>query len=151
MIMDEVMEQVRSFLNDPLEIFVDSDVTQLYTDQDILDRVPSALRYLRSLGVSMDAVLTIDAALDPEPTERQGVLLAARIAAALLRGELTRRLLNGDFGLTFRMGNDLIDTKTAAIKFADVSTNIDTEFQVLLVLELAAENEVFGGPFSPGQ
>lgn len=151
MTMDEVMEQVRSLLNDPLEIFVDSGVTQLYTDQDLLDRVPSSLRYLRSLGVSIDALLTTDAALDPEPTERQGVLLASRMAAGLLRGELTRRLLNGDFGITFRMGNDLIDTKTAAIKFADVSTNIDDEFQVLLLLELAAENEVFGGPFSPGQ
>src|SRR5678809_120620 len=118
MTMDEVMEQVRSLLNDPLEVFIDAGVTQLYTDQDILDRVPSALRYLRSVGVLIEAVLSTDAELDPEPTERQGVLLAARVASGLLRGELTRRLMNGNFGMVFQMGTDLIDTKTAAIQFS---------------------------------
>ena len=151
MTMDEVMEQVRSLLNDPLEVFVDAGITQLYTDEDILDRVPSALRYLRSIGVEIDALLSTDAELDPEPTERQGVLLASRVASDLLRGELTRRLLNGNLGMVFQMGSDLIDTKTAAIQFANASSDIEEEFEALLAIELSPETDVFGGPFAPGQ
>lgn len=151
MTMDEVLEQIRSLLNDPLDALVSADVSQLYTDQDIFDRTPSALRYLRSIGVSITSEFDISTqVLDPEPTERQGVLLACRIATGLLRGELTRRLLNGDFGLIFRMGNDLIDTKTAAIQFANVSKAIDDELTVLLIIELSEETTIFGGPNSPG-
>jgi hypothetical protein len=146
---DEVLEQIHTLLRDPSE--PTSTFQALYDDTDLLWQMPSALRSLRALGVDIATLMTDEDEFDVDPTERQGVLLALRVAAIMLRGELTRRVFSGAAGLLFRMGDDLIDTKTAAIEFGKMAASYDMEFNTLLTIELSGENEVFGGPFAPGK
>jgi hypothetical protein len=146
---DEVFTHIRSLLREALDT-LGAGVTLLYEDDVLLDQTKAALNYLIAVGVTTDTVVDSSDELTPEPSTRLGVLLALRVVAVLLRGDLTQRLLSGSMGMIFRMGNDLIDTKTAATQFKSIASDYSKEFISILTIELTAEPEVFGGPNAPG-
>jgi hypothetical protein len=81
-------------------------------------------------------------------------MLALRVVVSLLRGDMIQRVTSGEFGVLFAMGNDTIDTKTAAIQFKDSANSFEEEFRNLMTIVMsdAIQNQdVFGGPKAPGR
>jgi hypothetical protein len=79
-----------------------------------------------------------------------GVLVANRVAMTLLRGDMIQRVISGEFGVSFRMGSDLIDTKTVAIQFKGIADAYEKEYRRILTIVLSNTGEVYGGPLTPG-
>ncbi len=147
----EILEHIRVLLQEPLDGF--GIPAQSYDDDFLYIQVRSALRHLEAIGVIYEGLLTVTDGIpdfDIDPTTRQGVLISLRVVSSLLRSDITQRVVSGSLGMVFRMGNDLIDTKTAAIQLGNSSSGYMSEYNILLVLELSGENEVFGGPYAPG-
>lgn len=148
----DLFEHVRTLLRDAQQD-VGIDPPQVYTDDELILQVRSALRQIKALGVTTDAAMTTLGVLSPEPTDVLGVLLSLRMVATLLRGDMIQRVTSGQFGVLFRMGNDTIDTKTAAIQFKNTANDFEAEFRTLMTIVMSADIEnqdVFGGPNAPG-
>lgn len=145
---DEIFEEIRDRLTEALLDTVDN--PWRYADEELDRAARAALRYLRVIGVTTDAVIDEDGVLDPEPTEAVGMLLAYRVASELLSGDLRKRLLDGEMGLSFRMGADFIDTKTMANSLQASGEECDAKFKQLCAIVLSgqysATNMFFGGP-----
>lgn len=145
----ELFEEIRNLLREPQINTVSQ--PWLYTDQELTLQVRSAIRHLSVLGVqSFTAVMTTDGALTSEPTAEQGLLIALYVVQRLLVGDLTNKLLQGDLGIYFRAGSDIIDSKTAAGEFQKAATGYKAEYERLLTMVLSdaidVANSVFGDP-----
>lgn len=153
MVKADLFEHVRALLRDAQKN-AGINAPQTYADDDLVPQVRSALRHVVSLGITTDAAMSATGVLSPEPTDSVGVLLSLRVVAALLRGDMIQRVTSGEFGVLFSMGNDTIDTKTAAIQFKDTADGFEEEFRTLITIILSAEidkQDVFGGPRAPGR
>lgn len=143
----EIYEEVRALLREPQIESVEDPYT--YTDDELDVQLRSALRNLRSLGLPLRTQLLEEGVLAPQPSESQGVLLSLYIASGLLSGDLTQKLRDGDLGVYFRVGSDVIDMKTATTNFRQVSEKYRDRFEVLLTIALTdtvnASGSVFGG------
>lgn len=149
----ELFEHVRTLLRDAQSV-ISINPPQVYSDDELTLYVRSALRHVKALGVSTDTVMSTLGALAPDPTDSVGILLALRVVVSLLRGDMIHRVTTGQFGIVFSMGNDTIDTKTAAIQFKDSSDEFEEEFRTLMTIIMSAEidkQDVFGGPKAPGR
>lgn len=142
---DELFEEIRALLTEPLDAMV---TPYTYSDEQLTTQVRSALRRISAKGVSTDAVMSLDGDLNPEPTESVGLLLAYSVASALLRGDMVQKLNTGEIGVYARMGSDILDTKTVANSMKTLSSAYDEEFKILLTIVLSdpdtAADNVFG-------
>jgi hypothetical protein len=162
MVKADIFEHVRTLLRDA-QADLGIGETQFYTDDELVLHVRSALRHLIALGVpttavvvlgvTADAVMTTGGVLSPEPTDSVGVLIALKVVITLLRGDMIKRVTSGEFGVLFSMGNDTIDTKTAAIQFKNTADDFEEDYRNLLTLilsDLIKTLDVYGGPKAPG-
>jgi hypothetical protein len=117
-----------------------------YADEDYYPHILSALRYIRVAGVATDAVWS-DSDFTTDPNEAEGLAIAFRVTAVMLRGDLTNKLLDGELGLYFRTATDIIDTKTAANSFAGIAGDLDEQFFVLLAKLLSEGTDTVIGVF----
>jgi hypothetical protein len=113
---------------------------QTYEDDDLILQSRSALRHLKARGVAIPSVMDTDGTLTPELDDTVGVLVALRVAAMLLRGDMVKRVMTGEMGFVFQMGSDTIDTKTAAIQFGQAASKYEDEFTTLLTIALTADD-----------
>jgi hypothetical protein len=132
---DEIYEEIRSQLREAQEATVTT--PWRYDDKDLVPQIRSALRYLRTVGLPVLAVMDTSGTFETDPTETEGLLIALRVVNRLLTGDLMRKLLDGELGVVFRTGSDLIDTKTASTVFESASSRSGEEFDRLLTIALA--------------
>lgn len=153
MVKADIFEHVRSLLLDAQQN-VGIDPTQVYTDDELILHVRSALRHVKAIGVPTDAVMTTLGVLSPEPADNVGLLIALKVVMTLLRGDMIQRVTSGEFGILFSMGNDTIDTKTAAIQFKNTADDFEEDYRNLLTIilsDLIKALDVYGGPKAPGR
>lgn len=122
-----------------------------YTDVDLTLQVRSAIRHLKAIGVpSLTAVMSPTGQLTTEPTDAQGVLIALYVVHNLLEGDLIHKLVEGELGVYWRAGPDIIDTKTAGGEFTKAANRLASRYETLLTIELTgaidASASVFGEP-----
>lgn len=142
---EELHEQIRVLLREPLKETVSG--TWLYTDEDLVLYVRSALRSLVAKGVVTDAVMAADGTLSPEPSNRVGLLIAYHAASALLRGDMIQKLNTGEIGVAFRAGADSLDTKTVATTMKAIANAYDDDLTTLLTIELTDPDSAGQGVF----
>ena len=144
---DELFEEIRALL---LEGQTVAGVVQpyRYDDTELIRQVRSSLRQLRVVGVSTEAEMTVDGTLDPEPTEAVGTLISYVVAARLLTGDMTQKLMEGELGVHFRAGRDVIDTKDAERGLQRVAVEYSLKADTMLTIVLSDQdggaNSVFG-------
>lgn len=144
----ELIEEVRSLLNEAQLSTVEK--PWHYTDVEFIPQIRSALRFLRTRGVATTGVMDKDGTFSTEPsTEVEGALIALYVAEKLISGDLTQKLADGELGVIFKAGSDLIDTKVAAQSFSKAASGMADQFQTLLTIALSNAdgglNSVFGG------
>lgn len=152
MVKADLFEHVRALLRDAQQDL--GIAPQVYTDDELILHVRSALRHVKAIGVVTDAAMTTLGVLAPEPADDVGVLLALKIVITMLRGDMIQRVTSGEFGVLFSMGNDTIDTKTAAIQFKNTADDFEEDYRNLLTLilsDLIKTQDVYGGPKAPGR
>jgi hypothetical protein len=132
---DELFEEIRVLLGEPQANLVDNPWE--YSDLDLVPHIRSAIRHCRMKGVRMLAVISTDGDLTSAPTEGEGVLIALRVAGSLLKGDLLQKLLDGELGIYFRAGPDIVDTRDGAADFRRAADRYEGEFERALGIMLA--------------
>lgn len=131
----EIFEEIRALLREPQAGTVERPWN--FTDADIVPQIRSALRHLRTRGLATTGVMDMRGEFTTVPaTEREGALIALFVAEKLVSGDLIQKLHDGELGVVFRAGSDMIDTKEAAKSFQKVATTYREEFQILLTIGL---------------
>lgn len=142
--LDEVREEIRSLIREP-QLNVSANPWE-YDNNDLIIQIRSALRRLRLYGITT-ATVDKDGTLTGTLDDVTGLLLASYVAFKLINGDLTQKLLDGELGLVFRAGTDMIDTKTATIHFREVASDYKDEYDALLAIALTSSDgisQVFG-------
>lgn len=134
----ELFEEIRALLREP-QLSTPGDPWE-YQDDDLVVQVRSALRHIIAKGVLTDVAMSKDGVLDPAPDEKVGMLLAYQVASALLSGDLTQMLLDGELGISFRSGPDQFDSKRAAITFKEIAGAYTDEADRLLTIVLSDQS-----------
>lgn len=149
----EWLEEIRVLLHDAQVETVAQPWT--YAEPDLLIQIRSALRSLRAKGVLTTAVVDAAGEVTSEPTtDTEALCVAYIVAARLTQKDLVGKLRDGELGVLFKAGSDLIDTKQAARQFESVGSSYAAEAQRLLMLLIAdadAGTESFFGEQSPYQ
>jgi hypothetical protein len=147
---EELFETIRALLHEPQKDTVEAPYT--YGDAELVFQVRSALRLLRVVDLVRDTspvVMTDKGVLAPEPSEELGLLIAYYVAKELLTGDMLGKLRDGDMGMYFRAGPDVMDTRAAVPAFQTASANLDAKYQALLTIIIAKADSAtsfFGEP-----
>lgn len=146
----ELFEDIRALLREaPVATTLEP---HRYRDDELVQYVRAALRHLRSIGVPTTTQLDsgVGAELTPQPSEQVGHLIALRVAAQLLNGDMIKKLNDGELGLFFRAGPDIVDTRDAVKAFKGAATGLEQEFSRLLMIVLSGTvddgGSIFGQP-----
>lgn len=133
----ELYEEIRALLREA-QVSKVSDPWK-YTDEDFVPQTRSALRNLRVRGLLVEGAMDSDGIFTTEPTEIEGLLIAYFVAERLVSGDLLQKLADGELGMVFKTGPDLIDTKTATRSFEDFGKRWRMEFDALLAIAMAGQ------------
>jgi hypothetical protein len=143
----EVAQEIRSLLREPQLNTVSTPWT--YDAGDLNVQIRSAFRYLRVLGVDPIATVDADGEFSEDIAENVGLLVAYYVAHRLVAGDLAQKLIDGELGVLFRTGTDIIDTKTASQSFKAVAAEYEFRFDTLLAMSLTdaegGSSSVYGG------
>jgi hypothetical protein len=143
----ELYEEIRALLREPQQATTSNPWN--YTDTDFAPQVRSALRHMRAKGLTVVGVMDAAGQFSTAPTEREGMIIALFVADRLISGDLMQKLQDGELGVVFKTGSDLIDTKQAAREFSSTASAYRTEFQTLMAIALAdgvnANSSVYSG------
>ena len=107
-----------------------------YEDEDLILAVRSAIRHLRSLKVSLALDMDSSGTFDSNPTETQGMLIALKVCSDLLRGDLSKKLSNGELGVSVRSVLDAYSTTEGATGLAKSAGQYQKDFETLLAIVL---------------
>lgn len=142
---DTLFEEIRTRLREVQEQTV-TDVW-LYQDEDLIMAVRSAIRQLRVIHVALEFDLDLTGAFDTDPTETQGMLLALKVVADLLKGDLTKKLNNGELGVSVKSLLDSYSSTEGAKGFAKAAESYAEEFKTLLTIVLSDNVDTATGTF----
>lgn len=131
---EELYGEIRALLREPQTSTALQPWT--YADRDFVPLVRSALRQLRVRGLTVTGAMDGTGEFTENPTEMEGMMIAYYVADHLLSGDLIAKLNDGELGVTFKSGSDLIDTKQAAKSFEKSASLFRDEFQTLLTIAL---------------
>lgn len=134
----DIFEEIRAILREPQVSSVANPWN--YTDADLIPQVRSAIRNLRARGYAAEAEMGADGVFVTEPSETEGMLLCYFVAERLLSGDLLQKLMDGELGVVFKAGADMIDTKTSAMSFSAAGDRFRDEFRTLLAIAMAGED-----------
>lgn len=137
MSVEELYEEIRALLREA-QVSKVSDPWK-YTDEDFVPQTRSALRSLRVRGLLVEGDMDRDGVFVTDPSEIEGLLIAYFVAERLVTGDLLQKLADGELGLVFKTGPDLIDTKTATRSFEDFGKRWRMEFDTLLAIAMAGQ------------
>ena len=146
----ELHEEIRAILREAL---IESSLKEWHYRVDELDaQIRSALRYLRTIGVDLGgAVMDTMGVLDPEPEEDVGVLVSYFVAHRLLTGDLIQKLTDGELGIYWKEGLDVIDTRDQLRSMNKSAAEIHDRYNRILNIILTGQVDdgasVYGEPF----
>jgi hypothetical protein len=139
----EIIEDIRSRLNEFQVNTVDR--PWAYRTEEFTPHMRSAIRQLRALGVVVAPTMDESGVLSDELTDTIGVLVSIIATIRLVRGDLLTKLRDGELGVIFRTGADLIDTKTAATRMENAATELDRDIDTLLAVAMASAEQTTAG------
>lgn len=139
MTLDEILEEIRTLLREPLAATVETPWT--YENEDLIPVIRSAMRHLRSAGVLTAPVLSQTGELETVASERVGLLASFRVSSQLLTGDLTTKLRDGEMGTYWRDGTDILDTREAVKRLEGASGRYESEYRRLLAIELTSATD----------
>lgn len=142
---DTLFEEIRTKLREAQEDTVSD--PWLYTDEELIVAVRSAIRNLRAKKVTLSLDLGLDGTFDTDPTETQGVLLALKVVTDLLKGDLANKLARGELGVSVKSVLDTYSTTEAARGFKNIAAEFETEFRTLLSIVLTDATDSASGVF----
>lgn len=142
----EIYAEIRALLREPQAATTTNPWT--YVDADLAPQVRSALRHLRVKGLTVTGVFDATGNFTTEATETEGMLISLFVAERLIVGDLMQKLNEGELGVIFKAGSDMIDTKQAATSFEKMASRYRTEFQTLLTIALASGADTTSGVFT---
>jgi hypothetical protein len=132
----EIFEDMRSRLN---ELQVNTvDRPWEYELDDLIPRVRSAMRYLRAANVYVNSTMSGEGVLSAPVTTIVGVLVSALATMNMIKGDLLGKLRDGELGVIFRTGADLIDTKTSALRLDAGVATLEAEVATLMAIALSS-------------
>jgi hypothetical protein len=138
----ELFEDIRARLN---ELPVNTVSTPwAYRPEELVHHARTAMRYLRASGVVVTPTLDGEGALSAPLSDTIGVLVSLLTSASMVRGNLLKKLGDGELGVVFRTGADLIDTKTAAIRLESAADEMATSTKELMAIALASTEQAEG-------
>jgi hypothetical protein len=129
---DELFEEVRLLIQEPQDT-ADVDRPAEYNDAALLAQARSAMRQLRAKGVLVNVVWNDD---DFVVSDNVGMYLAYRMAANLLSGDVVRRLKEGELGIYFRAGTNVIDTREVGNHIHVAADEYEAEAERVLMILL---------------
>lgn len=130
----ELFEDVRAIL---MEAQADSVADPwVYDDVELLRQLRSAINHLQAYGLSLDVVIAETGGFTTDPNNFEGVLLSSFVCARLISGDLMQKLNEGELGLYFRAGMDVINTEEGGRQMAKVAKGLEDKFEVLLTMAL---------------
>lgn len=148
----ELFEEIRAILAEALQDTVET--PWVYDDPTLERAARSAIRHLKAVGVKSSVEMSSTGVLSPEPTGEVGLLLAYFVVARLLSGDLAKKLNDGELGLNFKAGLDVIDTRDAGKQLASLARHMEekVEFHITLLLTNGTSGfgQVYGGA-TPGR
>lgn len=134
----ELLEEIRGLLMEPQVETVEEPYH--YPDDILIVQIRSAIRHLISLGVPIEVTVSTAGVFSDDLPDTHGLLVAYHVAMRLLRGDMIQKLKDGEMGVSFRAGRDVIDTKSAGYLFEGKADEYDLEYRVLLTNFLADED-----------
>lgn len=142
---ETLFEEIRTRLREAQEDCVSD--PWIYEDEDLVVSVRSAIRHLRSLGVSLDLSMNLSGVFDTDPTETQGMLIALKVASDLLLGDLTKKLNKGELGVSFKSVMDSYSSTEASRAFQNAGKAFAMDFKTLLTIVLTNNTDTASGVF----
>lgn len=142
---ETLFEEIRTRLREAQEDCVSD--PWIYDDEDLIVGVRSALRHLRSLGVSLDLSMNMSGTFVTDPTETQGMLIALKVASDLLVGDLTKKLNKGELGVSFKSVMDTYSSTEASRAFQNSARAFERDFRTLLTIVLTNSADTASGVF----
>lgn len=143
---DTLFEEIRTRLREAQEDLCTD--PWLYQDEDLIKSTRSAIRQLRALKISLPVDMDLSGIFTPDPTETQGVLIALKVCADLLKGDLAGKLNKGELGVSVKSVLDTYSSTEAARGMKEVANSYKMEFDALLTIVLTdatdAASAVFG-------
>lgn len=143
---ETLLEEIRTRLSEAQEDTCTD--PWMYTEEDLIMAIRSAIRHIRVIGVTMLLDLDLSGAFDTDPSEIQGMLIATKVCADLLKGDLTNKLNRGELGVSVKSVLDSYSTTEAAKGFRDAAGKYMLDFDTLLTIVLAnnadAASAVYG-------
>ena len=142
---DTLLEEIRTRLREAQEDTCTDPWT--YTDEDLHLAIRSAIRHIKVLNVTMNFDLDLSGTFDTDPTLVQGMLVALKVCADLLRGDLTRKLQRGELGVSVKSVLDSYSTTEASKSFRATAETHQAQFDALLTIVLADNADTSSGVF----
>lgn len=142
---DELFEEIRTRLREAQEdICTDP---WLYSNEDLIKAVRSAIKHLRVIGVTLILDMDLSGTFDTDPTETQGMLIALKVCADLLKGDLSHKLNEGSLGVSITSVMDTYNTNVGAVGLQSVAKAYKLEFNELLTIVLADATDTASAVF----
>jgi len=142
---ETLLEEIRTRLREAQEDCIAD--PWLYSDEELILAVRAAIRYLNVIGITVSAVLSLNGDFDTDPSLVQGMLLASKVAADLVLGDLTKKVNTGELGVNFRSVMDTYSTSEATRIMQGAADRYLQEFKTLLTIEMANSSDTASGVF----
>lgn len=133
-----ILKEVRKLLGDSLSNVGIEDFPE-FTAKQILEGLESAAWFMEVAELG-DFVYTVDVAaetISPEPTTMDGLLLAAKTAADILKTDTSKKLRHGAYGVRFRTALNEISTVEASKHISQEAKSLQEHFERLKMLKLS--------------
>lgn len=142
---DTLFEEIRTRLREVQEETVTD--CWIYQDEDLIMATRSAIRHLRAMKVSLSFDLDLTGSFDTNPTETEGMLIALKVCADLLKGDLTKKFNNGELGVSIKSLLDSYSSTEGAKGFAKAAAGYMRDFESLLTIVLTDATDVASAVF----
>ena len=99
------------------------------------------MRAVRAVGIALEPTMSKAGVLSLDLSDTLGTLISAMSASRIVKGDLLMKLRDGELGVIFRTGADLIDTKTIANELRTSTGTMEDEVATLIAVALASSSQ----------
>lgn len=133
-----IIKEVRRQLGDVLGKVGVEDYPE-FSNKEILEGIESAAAYLTIAELGDDSYQVDVAAetITPEPSTFDGLLLATKVAADILRADISRKIRQGVYGVRFRTALNEVSTVEASRHIDKEAESLQKQFEKLVVMKIS--------------
>lgn len=142
---DTLLEEIRTRLREAQEDTCTN--PWLYQNEDLIKAIRSAIRHISVLGVPIPSDLDLSGTFTVDPTEVQGMLIALKVSADLLKGDLANKLNSGELGISVRSVVDSFSTTEASKGMQGIAKAYLRDFDTLLTIVIVNSTDVASAVF----